>query len=87
MYFRSPSIDGKDKQTTDEASDTKKKLPREDPSCDPAAGAFRYSGAMLPLLRAIGLDELSHRANRAEDLLALCGGFQLDAIVLLQEHD
>ena len=40
-----------------------------------------------PLLRAIGLDKFGHRADGAEYLFALCGVFELDAVVLLQEHD
>ena len=40
-----------------------------------------------PLLRAIGLDKIGHSADGAEYLFALCGVFELDAVVLLQEHD
>ena len=50
------------------------------------AGALRIRWA-CPLLRAIGLDKFGHRADGAEYLFALCGVFELDAIVLLQEHD
>ena len=50
------------------------------------AGALRIRWA-CPLLRAIGLDKFGHRADRAEYLFALCGVFELDAVVLLQEHD
>jgi len=50
------------------------------------AGALRIRWA-CPLLRAIGLDKFGHRADGAEYLFALCGVFELDAVVLLQEHD
>ena len=50
------------------------------------AGALRIRWAR-PLLRAIGLDKFGHRADGAEYLFALCGVFELDAVVLLQEHD
>lgn len=50
------------------------------------AGALRIRWA-CPLLRAIGLDKFGHRADGAEYLFTLCGVFELDAIVLLQEHD
>ena len=50
------------------------------------AGALRIRWAG-PLLRAIGLDKFGHRADGAEYLFALCGIFELDAVVLLQEHD
>lgn len=50
------------------------------------AGALRIWWA-CPLLRAIGLDKFGHRADGAEYLFALCGVFELDAVVLLQEHD
>lgn len=50
------------------------------------AGALRIRWT-CPLLRAIGLDKFGHRADGAEYLFALCGVFELDAVVLLQEHD
>lgn len=50
------------------------------------AGALRIRW-VCPLLRAIGLDKFGHRADGAEYLFALCGVFELDAVVLLQEHD
>ena len=50
------------------------------------AGALRIRWA-CPLLRAIGLDKFGHRADGAEYLFALCRVFELDAVVLLQEHD
>ena len=50
------------------------------------AGALRIRWTR-PLLRAIGLDKFGHRADGAEYLFALCGVFELDAVVLLQEHD
>ena len=46
------------------------------------AGALRIRWA-CPLLRAIGLDKFGHRADGAEYLFALCGVFELDAVVLL----